>query len=274
MAQEGFHAQGSCEAGRAAGGQGVVGAGQVVAHGLGRVGAQEDGAGVPDPLRQGFGILHQQFKVLRGEAVAEAGGFPQVVAHHDQAPVVEGLAHDRRAGMGRQLGLHRRRQGRRQRGAGGDQDGGRQGIVLRLSHQIGRYLVGPGGVVGDHQHLAGAGQRIDPHLAVHRLLGQGHPEVAGPADHIDPGDRGGSVGQGSDRLGPAHPVHLPHPRQMGRRQHRGVGLPARPRRGDHHDPLHTGHPGRHRIHQHRARVGGPSPRHVEPRPLHRAPAAA
>ena len=237
------------------------------------MGAEEDGAGVLDPLCQSLRILHQQLQVLRREPITEAGRLHQVCAHHDQAPVSQGLAHDRRPGVPGELGRHRRRHRRRQLFTGGDQNGCRQRIVLRLGHQVGGHLVGPGGVVGDHQHLAGARQGIDPHLAVHSLLGQGHPEVARPADHIHPGNGGGAVGQSGDRLGPADPIHLPHPGEMGGRQHRGVGLPIRARRRDHHDPRHAGHTGRHGVHQHRARIRSPTAGHVEACPRHGPPAA-
>ena len=128
--------------------------------------------------------------------VAEHGGALQVGAGHDQPPAVEGLPHDRRPGVVVQLLRDRLRHRPCQGCVGGDQDRGRQGIVLGLGHQIGGHLFRHGGVVGDDQHLAGARQGIDAHLAVDGFLGQGHVEIARSADHIHPGDRFGAPGQG------------------------------------------------------------------------------
>ena len=226
-----------------------------------------------DAGRQGLGILHQQLQVFGGEAVAELGGRLQAVALHDQAPVADGGPGDLRPGVARQLPLQGGRYRLGQVLAGGEQDGGGQGVVFRLGQQIRRHLVGLGGVVGDHQHLAGAGQGVDRHPAVHHLLGQGHVEIARPTDHIHPGDALGAIGQGRHRLGAAHPVDLIHPGQVGGSQHGGVGSALGTRGRDHHQPLHPGHLGRHRIHQHRAGVGGPATGHVQASPLHRPPAA-
>ncbi len=41
-------------------------------------------------------------------------------------------------------------------------------------------------VVGDHHHFARPGDRVDVDLAVDVLLGQGHEQVAGPDDLVDP----------------------------------------------------------------------------------------
>ena len=57
------------EAGGAGGGQDVVRAADIIADGLGRVGAKEDRAGVGDLLRQGVGVGGAEFKVFGGDAV-------------------------------------------------------------------------------------------------------------------------------------------------------------------------------------------------------------
>ena len=90
VAQEGFDAQGTTESGGAAGGEGVVGPGQVIPYGLWSPGPKKDGPGVADVFGQGFGMFHQQLKVLGGEAVTEAGRSFKVCADHDQAPIFQG----------------------------------------------------------------------------------------------------------------------------------------------------------------------------------------
>ena len=160
------------------------------------------------------------------------------------------------------LGLQGCRHGGGQLRAGGQQDRGCQGVVLGLGQQVGGHLIGPGAVVGDHQHLTGPCQRIDCHAAVDRFFGQGHVEVAGAADHVDPGNGGGTEGQGPDRLGAPNPINLLDPGQVGRRQHGFMGLAAGAWGRHHHEPLHPGYPRRHSIHQHGAGVRSPPPRHV------------
>ena len=134
--------------------------------------------------------------------------------------------------------------------------------MLGLGQQVGGHLVCPGAVVGDHQHLTGPCQRIDCHAAVDRFFGQGHVEVAGAADHVDPGNGGGTEGQGADRLGAPNPIHLLDPGQVGGRQHGFMGLAAGAWGRHHHEPLHPGYPRRHSIHQHGAGVRSPPPRHI------------
>ena len=274
MAQEGLDAEGAGEAGGAGGGQGVVGAGQIVAHRFRSPGAQEDGTGVLDALGQGVGIFHQQLQVLRREAIAQEGGLHQVLADHDQTPLLQRLTGDGGAGMILQLLGDRPGHGGRQGLTGGDQDRRRQRIVLRLGHQVGRHLLGAGGVIGDDQHLAGPRQRIDAHPAIDRLLGQRHPQVAGTADHIDARNRFGPEGQRRDRLGATDPIHLLDAGQVGGGQHRGVGQAIGAGRRHHHQSLNARHPRRHGVHQHGARVRGPATGYVQAGPLHRPPATA
>ena len=65
------HAEARGEAGAARGRQHVVGARHVVADHLGRVGAEEDRAGVADAGGQRFGIAGGDLEVLGGDAVGQ-----------------------------------------------------------------------------------------------------------------------------------------------------------------------------------------------------------
>ena len=65
-------AEAAAHAGHAAGGQGVIGAGDVISHGLRGPAADEDGAGVRDPVEVGDGV---DGEMLGGEAVGDAARF-------------------------------------------------------------------------------------------------------------------------------------------------------------------------------------------------------
>ena len=274
VAHEGLHAERSSKPSRARGRQGVVRAGEVVAHGLRGPGPHEDRSGLLDLFGQGLRLLHLQFQVLGGKAVAELRGLVQVAADHDQAPVVEGLAGDGGAGMSLQLLLNRAGNGLRELLAGGQQDGRRQGVVLRLSQEIGRDMLGVGAGIGNHQHFAGARQGIDRDPPVDRFFGQGHIEIARTANDVHPRDGFRAVGQRSDGLGATDPIDLVDAREVRGGQDGGVDATVGTGRGDHDHPLHSSHLRGNGVHQHRARVAGTASGHVQTGALHRPPAPA
>ena len=72
-------------AGRAGGGQHVVGAADIVADGLGRVVAEKDRAGVADLRLQRQRIVEHQLDVLGGDAVGELDRFGQRLHEDDGA---------------------------------------------------------------------------------------------------------------------------------------------------------------------------------------------
>ena len=158
-------------------------------------------------------------------------------------------------------------------GAVGDQDRLRARIMLGLRQQIGGDPAGIAGVVGDHQHFRGAGDHVDADLAEHLPLGGGDIGIAGADDFRHRRDRRGAVGQRRHRLRAADAIDFGHAAKMGGRQHQRIELAVR-RRHHHHHPRHAGDPGRHRIHQHRGRIGRGAAGHVEPDRIDRAPAPA
>ena len=127
--------------------------------------------------------------------------------------------------------------------------------------------------VGDDQHFRRAGDHVDADGAEHLALGGGDIGIARPDDLGDRPDRLGAVGKRGDRLRAADPVDLRHAGDVGGDQHQRVDLALRRRNGDHH-PLDAGDLGRHRVHQHRARIARRAARHVEPDRLDRRPARA
>src|SRR5699024_10768400 len=99
----------------AAGGQGVVGSGEVVAQRLGDVPAQEDAAGVFDLAQHRKGVLHADFQVLGSDDVADLNGLAQILADNNLAVVVHAGPGNGRPGqlgdLDFQLGLNRFGQG-------------------------------------------------------------------------------------------------------------------------------------------------------------------
>ena len=136
--QEVVDGQARGEAGAAVGRQHVVRAADVVADHLGRMGAEEDRAGMADALGQRAAASRdQQLDVLGRQAIDQRGRVVQVRHHHDRAEVAPAGARD---GLARQLGelaLDRRGDRIGERGVIGDQDGLRELVVLGLAEQVG-----------------------------------------------------------------------------------------------------------------------------------------
>ena len=77
------------------------------------------------------------------------------------------------------------------------------GAVLGLGEQVGGQPRRLARLVGDHEHLAGAGQAVDGDLAHDLALGLGDVGVAGADDDVAARHGGGAEGHGGDRLGAA-----------------------------------------------------------------------
>ena len=248
-AHEVQHAEGRGVAGAAAGGHDVAGAGDVVAQHLKGMLAEEQAARVLDPRRPGPRVAHGQAQVLGGILVGQGHGLVQVARQHNARGALKGLGDDRgpfqRLDLPRHLGLH----GPRQRLARCQQDGGGQHIVLGLGQQVGRHPGRVGVLVSHHHGFGRPGQAVDPYNPIHQLLGQGHVDVAGPHNLVDRLEAFGAIGQGRNRLRPAHPEHLRGAGDGGGGQddgvhEAGIRVGGVGRRG-HHDLGHAGDAGEH-----------------------------
>ena len=243
--EEVAHSQRAREAGRAVGGENVVGPRGVVAQRSGCPRPAEDGSGIADHPYESLGVGDHQLQVLGGDGVEHLEGLLGARAQH----AVPGAAH-RRLDLGPPVGaggepcdlsLHRIG------GGGVPRHQPRQpvGAVLGLQDQVGRGERGVGAGVGHHHHLRGAreGGR-HPHYTGDLPLSQRDVGVARSGDHVHRGNRLGSVGQRGDGLRPAHGMDLGNPRGGGRSQGH-VGDEAVGAGGHaHRDLVHARHPGR------------------------------
>ena len=145
--------------------------------------------------------------------------------------------------------------------------------MLGLRQQIGGDPGGVAGAVGDDKHFRGAGDHVDADLAEHQPLGGGDIGVAGADDLRDRRDGRGAVGQRRHRLRAADAVDLRDAAEPGGRQHQRIELAAG-RRHHHDHALDAGDLRRHRVHQHRGRIGGGAAGNIETDRFDRAPAPA
>ncbi|MGY3406296.1 hypothetical protein ACVWZV_002409 [Bradyrhizobium sp. GM5.1] len=144
----------------------------------------------------------------------------------------------------------------------GNQDRLRAGIVLSLGQQVGGNPVGIAGVIGDDEHLGGTRDHVDADLAEDQPLCRGDICIAGADDLGDGRDRRGAMGERGHRLRTADAIDLGDATKLCRRQHQRIELAVG--RGHHHDETrHAGDLCRHRIHQHRGRIGRGAAGHVE-----------
>ena len=194
------HAQRAAEACRAAGGQRMVGACEIIAQRLRHIFAQKDAACIFDLGKQAERLVHTHLQMLGGYDVHGLHRLAQIAAHNDLAVGIHAFPCNFLARQLRdlhlQLGLH----GLCQRLAVRYQHGACQHIVLGLTQKIGRHPRRVTGAVGQHQNFAGACDHINAHLAEHLALGRGHKNIARAHDLIHSGHALGAVGQGRNGL--------------------------------------------------------------------------
>ena len=143
--------------------------------------------------------------------------------------------------------------------------------MLGLRQQVGGDPVGMTGAVGQDQHLRRPGDHVDADRAEHQPLGGRHIGVARADDLRHRLDRLGAVGERRHRLRAADAINLVDAGELGGCQHQRRE-PAVRRRHHHDEARHARDLGRHRIHQHRRRIGGGAARHIEADSLDRGPA--
>ena len=253
--------------------QHVIGAGDIIADRFRGEPSEENGSGVADPPGEPVGIVEGQFQMLGGEPVDQRRRLVEAVDDDDATVGLPAFPGYFAARQRLQVIFHRFADGVGEPGVVGDQDRLGGGVVLGLGEQVDgdpRRIVGG---VGDDQHLRRPGNHIDADGAEHPAFGGGDIGVAGADDLVDRGDRLGAVGQRRNRLGAADAENLVDACDTGGDQNQGVERAAG-RRHHHHQPADAGGLGRHRVHQHRGRIGGGAAGHVEADGAHRCPAIA
>ena len=148
--------------------------------------ADEDRAGIADAPGEPLGVGGGDFQMFGRDGVDERQRFVEIAHQDDRAEIPPRRAGDLAARQSRQLPSTARSTAPASACVVGDEDRLRAGVVLGLRQQVGGDPVGIAVLVGDDQHLGGAGDHVDADLAEHDALGGGHIGVA-RADDL--GDR-------------------------------------------------------------------------------------
>ena len=126
------NAEAGCETRAARRRQYMVGPGDIIANGLWGMAAEEDRAGVVDPLGQRIGLLERELEVLRSDPVDQRHRLLPVGDKEDRAMRLPTRSRDLSARQTRQMALDRRLDLPRKGGIVGDEDRLRCGVVLCL----------------------------------------------------------------------------------------------------------------------------------------------
>ena len=113
----------------------------------------------------------------------------------------------------------------------------------------------------DDQDFTRSGDHVDIDRTEDQTFGRGHKNIAGPGDLVDLRYRLRTVGKGRHSLGTAQLENPVDASNMGGSEHVGINHTIR-HRYDHNDFTNACHLGRHRIHQHRRRVGSLAARYI------------
>lgn len=217
--------------------------------------AEEGRAAVADFGDQPAWVGGLDVEVFGGEAVGQFASLGFVTDEDQGAEIAEGIAGQVAALERRELRREFTGDAIEQRLGPTDQDRGAGG-VFGLGQHVDGDVGGVGGVVGDDDHFAGAGERIDIDDAVDLFFGEGDEEVPGADDLVDGGEGVAAICHRGDGLGTAAAVDLTDPEFVaGRQHHRVVGAERGWRRddGDFGDPRDLGGDDGH---QHGRGVGG------------------
>ena len=186
----------------------MVGAGDIVADGLGAVAAQEHGAGMADVGENRLRRGGHDLQMFGGDAVGECGGLVPVADQDDGAMAAPALAGDRRAGQVLSASAAALATAGPKVGVVGDEHGLRLLVMFGLGQQVEgemRRVIFASAMISDFR---GAGDGIDPDLAENLALGLGDIGIAGADDGSTGAISGGAIGERGHRLRAADAVNL------------------------------------------------------------------
>jgi len=118
----------------------MVGAGDVIANGFGRVGTEENGPGMADFLEYRPGFGQHELQMLWRHAVGERHRLLPVAHQNDRAMAAPALTCDGGARQGGECGFHRVQHGFGQRRVIRDENGLRVFVMLGLGQQVQRQM--------------------------------------------------------------------------------------------------------------------------------------
>ena len=254
--------------GGSAGREHVVRPGQIVAERHRRVRPDEDGPRVADPAGQLDGSGGLDLQVLGRPCIRDGQRRVDIADKH-----ARGLAGERLLDAARvprcfqltgQLGVDPVGK----LSVGGDQQAGRERVVLGLSDQVRGDKRGVGAAVRHDRYLRRAGLAVRADNPAQQPLRRGDVDVAGAGHHVDGRAVLRAVAEHGDRLRPASRVHFGDPEQFAGREHRRVRQAAvvllRRRRND--DLADARSLGRDHVHDYGGWIGDQSARDVDARP--------
>ena len=177
------HAEARGEARRARRRQHMVGAGDIIAYRLRRIGADEDRAGVADPRGQILGVFAGDFQMLGGDAVDERQSVGEVCVtitapkSRQEAPAI--LCARQLSSCSTTARLDRVGK----RSVVGDEDRLRAGTSCSACAKRSAAIQSGLPVLSARMSTSGgAGDHVDADCAEHQAFGGGHIGVAGPDD--------------------------------------------------------------------------------------------
>ena len=146
-----IHRQRRKETGGAAGREGVIGPGQVIAGSFRGEMSHKNSTGIFYLRQDGKRVVYCQLQVFRGDPVGEADRLFQSAGNDDRTVALPGLPGDTLAGEFLQLFFHRRCHRLAKAVLRGDENGGGKFVMLRLGKEIGSNMGRGAAAIVDYQ---------------------------------------------------------------------------------------------------------------------------
>ena len=161
-------------------------AGHVIAQDGGGLDAEENRAGRRKLFRHLVGAARHDFQMLGREAVGQFDASSEIGDFDQPSVSVEGAGNDLAAGgLGELPGYFLLHGAQELAGRGQKPDAFVAGTVFRLGQKIGGNARGVGGVIGQDEQFAGAGEQVYGGAAEQQPLGCDDISIAGAKNFVD-----------------------------------------------------------------------------------------